>query len=1164
MRPLRASLLSAAILFTLGAAAAPLLRRPLPIDIGQVPFIAAMPLVSADFDGDGFVDVATSHEDGRLVVALANGSGPFAPSMITVAPANISAMAASDVDLDGDVDLVYLNGVRLATLLGNGDGTFATGSNVAADEGVLALGDFNGDGTIDAAIAGDDPRASAVLSIHFGNGSGGFGAVATSALLPSGATAIATAKLDGDALDDIIVTSLNATRVYAARPGGTIQLVAGLTGGVAVATGRFNADAVEDVAIVHLVGRDASLFVYAGNGGGTFAAGPTYPLPEDGPIVTTDLDGDGLTDLVTTSAVVTYFRGLGTGAFDAPRFSPIAPDSQPAVADFDRDGELDLVTLQAEPPALEFVKGNGDGTFGADRMVLAHAPPALDDEAPGAAIDMNGDLRADAVVLVDRTDGTRAIALLRNDGSGALLAPELTPTGIEIGETTLVAGNVDGDLFPDVIVIGVEAGVDRATTFLGSASGALTRGPSSAVAFPDVSPNARLADVTGDGAADLLVDWSYYAGDGDGAFAAPVDGQLTFHVVGDFDEDGILDVVGFEDVDAPRMMFARGTGGGAFAAAIALGDGDEMPYAAGDFNGDGHLDLFCMNDATASTRVFLGNGDATFGAPIRMTVPIFADAQAVTTADLDGDGHLDVSFASSILLGNGDGRFHDVEIGSGDASGVADFDGNGRPDLCSFGDLVTVRLSGLVPEPVRDSWTAITIATLNPNVPAATARVEGSVVPVTGHVLYSVDGTVVALETVHAAAAASPATASESIAYLALPPGSYDLVATFTGDQTYRPSTDAKPLAVDRAPSNVFANASGTYGSDATVNVAIVDGADLSKLSLLKDGVVLAGVQWNESVAKVRGLDAGTHALVVDFAGDTNYLPSTHNFSLVVSKRLPTMTVTFSPQGNARVEGPVTAAVSFAAGVYGATTGTVSVTYSNGPAGSAPIANGHADVTVTLPASGYTATVQYPGDANNLAASGEFSILVYNPPGRAVALDASAVAGTIRIRWTPMLNATGYTVYRRTSFAGGWVSFQTTAANLVATTDTAPANATRMYAVEPIYSGSTGTRSAGDLATNVTLTDATLLGTPVKAVHLAELRTAVNAVRAFAGLAAASFTDAATSGTRIRLVHLTELRTALSQARSAIGMPVTYTDPSVTAGQPIRAVHFEELRSGVR
>jgi hypothetical protein len=274
--------------------------------------------------------------------------------------------------------------------------------------------------------------------------------------------------------------------------------------------------------------------------------------------------------------------------------------------------------------------------------------------------------------------------------------------------------------------------------------------------------------------------------------------------------------------------------------------------------------------------------------------------------------------------------------------------------------------------------------------------------------------------------------------------------------------------------------------------------------------------------------------------------------------------VTFSPQGNARVEGPVTAAVSFAAGVYGATTGTVSVTYSNGPAGSAPIASGHADVTVTLPASGYTATVQYPGDANNLAASGEFSILVYNPPGRAVALDASAVAGTIRIRWTPMLNATGYTVYRRTSFAGGWVSFQTTAANLVATTDTAPANTTRMYAVEPIYSGSTGTRSAGDLATNVTLTDATLLGTQVKAVHLAELRTAVNAVRAFAGLAAASFTDAATSGTRIRLVHLTELRTALSQARSAIGMPVTYTDPSVTAGQPIRAVHFEELRNGVR
>jgi hypothetical protein len=103
--------------------------------------------------------------------------------------------------------------------------------------------------------------------------------------------------------------------------------------------------------------------------------------------------------------------------------------------------------------------------------------------------------------------------------------------------------------------------------------------------------------------------------------------------------------------------------------------------------------------------------------------------------------------------------------------------------------------------------------------------------------------------------------------------------------------------------------------------------------------------------------------------------------------------------------------------------------------------------------------------------------------------------------------------------------------------------------------------SAADLATTIVFSDSPLtLGIFVKAVHLSQLRTAVNAVRLLAALPAATFSDAATPGTEIRAVHATELRSSLDAARGALGLTTGgYTDGSLT-GVVIRAVHFQELR----
>jgi hypothetical protein len=98
--------------------------------------------------------------------------------------------------------------------------------------------------------------------------------------------------------------------------------------------------------------------------------------------------------------------------------------------------------------------------------------------------------------------------------------------------------------------------------------------------------------------------------------------------------------------------------------------------------------------------------------------------------------------------------------------------------------------------------------------------------------------------------------------------------------------------------------------------------------------------------------------------------------------------------------------------------------------------------------------------------------------------------------------------------------------------------------------------------------------TLVKAMHVSDLREAVNTLRGRVGLDAFAWTDPTLTGrsTRVKAQHLAELRTALDQAyhapgctRPACAAPPTYTDPVLTARQTrIKATHVSELRTAVR
>lgn len=310
-----------------------------------------------DFNNDGYDDIFIMNTDNsRVNVMLSNGDGTYRLAVSEPLSSIGGEGAIGDLNGDGNLDFIAPGISEYTVYLGHGDGTFDSGATYAVtgsgDHANVILEDFNNDGVLDIMTASD---ADARVNVYIGNGNGTFRA----------------------RVSMVIPEAITDARAY---------------------SGDFNGDGNQDIVSFDSYTSVGSIYIYMGNGNGTFTAATAYAgWGQPGRFEIADLNGDGYDDLIATDNGAGVFRvsfANSNGTFAAPiSYNPgVASLSDLKLADMNTDGRLDLVVTGFGSGRVRVNLGNGNGTF----SIGTSYSVALGDDTLTIG-DVNGDGAKDVV-----------------------------------------------------------------------------------------------------------------------------------------------------------------------------------------------------------------------------------------------------------------------------------------------------------------------------------------------------------------------------------------------------------------------------------------------------------------------------------------------------------------------------------------------------------------------------------------------------------------------------------------------------------------------------------------------------------------------------------------------------------------------------------------------
>jgi hypothetical protein len=439
----------------------------------------------ADFDGDSNLDIASA-STGSAGILFGDGEGGF---RFAAGPAGRGAFGLDRADLNGDgkLDMVVMSNGNFVVMLGDGAGKLSAPSIVTVPSSSSFAGpviaDFNGDTKLDVAVLDpthNGPGGLARFHVALGNGLGSFGSPLSTSFDAPEPSSLAGGDLNGDGKTDLVTVNRgggnnnegsisiglsDGTGHFTMQPNVSVRTAANPAG---VGFADFNNDAKVDLAVPGGFG----FSILLGNGVGGFAPRIHITTANSSSIRTSDLNGDGKTDLVMVSEEIngktSAVLGDGLGGFTAPlQFSLGQMPSDLTVDDFNNDDKPDMaVAIFSQDPFPSPTRSNiavlfGDGTGG---FGPASNIPAERGARRIVAGDLNGDARPD---IITANEGVNNLTVALNSCTGP------TPSGVlQFSAPSFSVDEGDGSVLVTVTRTGNTAGAAsiRYATSDGSAS----------------------------------------------------------------------------------------------------------------------------------------------------------------------------------------------------------------------------------------------------------------------------------------------------------------------------------------------------------------------------------------------------------------------------------------------------------------------------------------------------------------------------------------------------------------------------------------------------------------------------------------------------------------------------------------------------------------------